>query len=63
MNYPKFANLVKKARTKLNLTQDEFAKILGKERVTVTNYEAGRINIPGDVILRIQELLYPEKYE
>lgn len=57
MNYPMSAKLVKKVRKKLNLSHEQLGEILNKNRTTVVNYEAGRINIPGDIILKIQKLL------
>jgi len=47
---------IKAVRTVMGETQKDFAKRLGKDRTTITNYEAGRVIPPGDVLLRIQKL-------
>ena len=48
--------LIKDARKALGITQAEFAKLLGKGRTTITEYERGQIVPPGDILLKIQEL-------
>ena len=40
----------------MGLTQEEFAKLLGKKRSTVTLYEAGKIMPPGDILIKIMDL-------
>ena len=52
----KISEYVKAVRTVRGDTQKDFAKRLGKSRVTITNYEAGRAVPPGDVLLKIQKL-------
>lgn len=48
--------LVKRIRTALGLTQEAFAKKIGKTRGDVAKYELGYAVPPGDVLLKIQEL-------
>ena len=36
-----------------DLTQEEFAKIIGVSQSMLSNYENGRVVPPGDVLLRI----------
>jgi len=52
----KIPEYIKAVRTVMGETQKDFAKRLGKSRVTITNYEAGRAVPPGDVLLKIQKL-------
>ena len=49
---------IKQVRKKLNITQDEYARLLGRSRSTVANYENGNIKPSADVLLKIQELAY-----
>ena len=51
-----FKNL-RKQRIKYNLTQDEVAKILGKDRSLIAKYESGKAVPPLD-ILRVLAKLY-----
>lgn len=51
-----FAKLVKDTRGKMNLTQEEFSKLLGVKRVTVGHYENGLIKPSADVLIKIQGL-------
>ena len=66
------SEFIKKTRSKLGFTQEEFAEKIGSKRCNIANYETGRAMPPGDIILKIQqmlsnkandELLYPELYE
>jgi len=50
------ANLVKSTRQQKGMTQDEFAKFLGKTQPLVSKYEAGKVTPPADVILDCLEL-------
>lgn len=50
-------NFIKNARTKLGLTQKELASRLDSKRDNIAKYETGRAIPPGDVILKIQELI------
>ncbi len=51
------ARMVREARSRLNLTQETFAKKIGKARTTVTRYESGAITPPGDIMVKIQSML------
>jgi len=51
------AKMVRQARGILNLTQEKFARKIGKDRTTVTRYESGKITPPGDIIMKIQSIL------
>ena len=48
---------VKESREKLGLTQTELAIKLNSNKFNISNYETGRATPPGDIILKIQELL------
>lgn len=48
---------IKKARRHLGLRQWELARRLGKARVSVANYELGRVQIPGDVLVGLAKTL------
>lgn len=48
--------LIKETRKSLGITQAELAKLLGKGRTTITEYERGQIIPPGNILLKIQEL-------
>ena len=50
------AKSIKKKRIHLGLTQTALAKLIGKKRTTVTNYESGKIMPPANVFIMIQEL-------
>jgi len=50
------ADMVKKKRKVLNLTQKEMGKILGKDRSTVAKYETGKIDPPGSILVKITGL-------
>ena len=47
---------IKNLRKKLNLTQEGFAELIGKDRTTVARYESGDVIPPGNVLLEIQAL-------
>ena len=51
------ASFMRKARKTLRLTQWEMAARLGKNRDNIAKYETGATNTPGDVILRVRELI------
>ena len=52
----KIAHYVKKVRKLYGMTQEEFAKLLKKDRTAVTKYESGSVTPPINVYLDIQEL-------
>ena len=52
---------VKTARKTLGLTQQKLAEKLEIERYNLAKYETGKAMPSGDLILKIQELLFPEK--
>lgn len=56
MKNTKTSMFIRKARKRFGLTQKGFAKKLGTTRCAIANYETGRSAVPGDVVLRIQEL-------
>lgn len=60
IKYRASAKLIKLVRNQLNLSHEQIGKMLGKDRTTIVNYEAGRINMPGDIVFVLQKLLYPE---
>jgi transcriptional regulator with XRE-family HTH domain len=48
---------IKKARKKLKLTQRELAEKLDVERYNLAKYERGISMPPGDLILKLEELI------
>lgn len=52
---------VKNVRKSLGVTQEIFAKKIGKTRSDVAKYENGFAVPPGDVLLKIQRLEKQEK--
>lgn len=48
---------VKSSRAKLKLTQVALAEKINKTQGDIAKYETGRATPPGDVVLKIQELL------
>ncbi|MCB7130470.1 MAG: helix-turn-helix transcriptional regulator [Candidatus Brocadiales bacterium] len=49
---------IRRARQNLGLTQATLAARLGKARVSVANYELGRVQVPGDVLAKIAKNLH-----
>ena len=49
-------NRIIKLRTKLGMTQEEFAKHVGIRRATVTNWEAGKVK-PSPMAVKLLQLL------
>ena len=47
-----FSSRIKEVRKSMALTQEEFGRVLGVERLTVTRWESGR-NMPGDSDLTV----------
>lgn len=48
---------VRSARKRLGLSQDDFARLIGVARYSVSDYETGRCQPSGALVLRIQEIL------
>jgi len=53
----KTSTLVQEVREKRNFTQEELAKLLGVGQSVISRYESGIITPPGDIVLKLQELL------
>ena len=51
----------KKARKLLGLTQEEFARLLGKGRTDVTKYETGKVTPPGNIVELVYNILERNK--
>jgi len=51
------AKYIKDSRKELGLTQKQLAEIIDSKRSNIAKYETGRSMPPGDLVLRIQELL------
>ncbi|MBA3030994.1 MAG: helix-turn-helix transcriptional regulator [Desulfobacteraceae bacterium] len=47
---------IKNIRSRLGLTQTEFAAMIGKRRYVISDYETGRSSPPGKVLVKIQEI-------
>ena len=56
MNIQKPSELVRGAREKLGISQRLLAEILESTRDRIANYENERCRVPGDIVLKIQEL-------
>jgi len=50
------SKIIKNKRIQLGLTQTALAKLIGKKRTTVTQYESGKIMPPANILIMIQEL-------
>ena len=50
------AKIVYHTRRMLNLSQQEFAREIGVSRDSVANYETGRNDPPGSVMLKVLDL-------
>ena len=48
---------IKSARRRLGLNQEDFARLIGVARYSVSDYETGRCQPSGALVLRIQEIL------
>ena len=44
----------------MGMTQAQFGSLVGKSRLAITCYETGRSIPPGDVILKIIQLRFPD---
>ena len=53
----KTSDFIKISRKALGYTQQQLAEAIKTNRYNITNYEIGRVNPPGSIILNIQELL------
>jgi len=51
---------IKQSRKSLNLTQKQFGALLNKKRLNITTYEIGRAIPPGDVVLKIIQIRFPD---
>ncbi len=58
--HKKTLHFVKQSRKLLNLTQTQFGSLVNKKRCNISNYETGRATPPGDVVLKIVQLRFPE---
>ena len=54
------SQFIKESRKFFHLTQEKFAALIGKKRVAINHYEAGRAIPPGDIVLKIIDLRFPE---
>ena len=50
------SQIVKDTREKLDLTQEDFARLIGKTRHAVSDYETGRSIPRGDILLKIIDM-------
>ena len=48
---------IKSARRRLGLSQEEFAGLVGVARYSISDYETGRCQPPGGLVLKIQRIL------
>ena len=51
---------IKQSRKSFNLTQTKFGHLVNKKRTDITNYEIGRAIPPGDVVLKVIQLRFPD---
>ena len=51
---------IKESRKIMRLTQAQFGSLVGKSRLAITCYETGRSIPPGDVVLKIIQLRFPD---
>ena len=57
MKYKKTAAFMRGARSRLQVTQAQFADMLDVERYNVAKYERGSVRPPGDIILKTLDLV------
>lgn len=48
---------LKEARMKKGLTQTELALMIDKSTQTIRDYEKGAYKIPGDILIKLQEIV------
>ena len=51
------AKRIKECRLSQGLSQEDLARLLGKCRTNIANYEAGRTTLPGNVIVDLSKVL------
>ncbi|CCK81232.1 MULTISPECIES: helix-turn-helix domain-containing protein [Desulfobacula] len=54
------ATFIKVSRKALGLTQDQLSPLINKKRYNISFYESGKTTPPGDVVLKIIQLRFPE---
>lgn len=54
------ATFIKVSRKALKLTQEQLSPLINKERTNISLYESGKTIPPGDVVLKIIQLRFPE---
>lgn len=60
----KISDTFRRVRKALGITQETFAKMLGRSRVSISTYETGTVVPPADVyekVLRLQDSLRDQK--
>jgi len=50
----------KNARKQLKLNQTEFAKLVSRRQSVISRWESGKIETPGNMVLRIQNILFKD---
>ena len=56
------AKFIKESRKHLGLTQQELADLFKKDRSNVSFYESGKSTPPGNVVLKLIELRFPNLF-
>lgn len=56
------ARLVRQARAKLNVSQTEFGRLVGKTQTVISRYEAGAVEPPGSIIMYCMHITGIESY-
>jgi transcriptional regulator with XRE-family HTH domain len=54
------ATFVKDSRKALKLTQEQLSPLINKKRTNISLYESGKTIPPGDVVLKLIQLRFPE---
>lgn len=50
-------SFIRSARKRLGLSQQDFAGLIGVARWSVSDYETGRCQPPGGLVLKVQQIL------
>jgi transcriptional regulator with XRE-family HTH domain len=58
---PEMAQLVRSARQKTGLSQEVFARVIGRSQAVVSKYESGKVSPPGGVIIHCMNIMKPSE--
>lgn len=53
---------IKNIRTQLKINQTEFGELVNRKQSVISRWESGKIQTPGNMILKIQKILSENNY-